>query len=218
MSYLSRDQLARVAHLWPDLSWAIRRVILPARYAFGLAGMSYRESEFRDDAPGEAGGAFCLDQGSLDANRAFVDEALRDYPHAAKDRTLESDFVTAALVAAAEMKKAARQSAEASDRGIGLALARYNGFPHQYCEKWQTGSGSEDPSPAWHPYVSNDPERGFLLKIVGGTVITGDGGRTETPVVVDRRPGALVIARELEARWAEWYVAGLERPARPEFE
>lgn len=214
--YLSTAQLAIIRRHWKDYVWAVGRVGLPARWAFALAGMHYCESGLKEDAKGEAGGPFCLDRGTLEESERFVAATLLRYSHAAKDPTLEADFPTAALVAAEELRQAAQGRIGSTDVDLGNALARYNGFPPEYCEKWQTGAGSEERSYLWHPYVSNHPPE-LVLKHVGGSTMGDDGKRYETPVQVCREPGGLVIARELEARFVEWFVRGSERPAHPVF-
>jgi hypothetical protein len=214
VNYLNERQLATIRRRWRDYAWAVGKVGLPSLWAFALAGVHYRESRLQDDARGEPGGPFCLDpEGEGDQLARIVDYARSvcvKYGHSADDLSLESDFRTAALVAAHELRSKAPRPIGDTEPEIGLALARYNGFPRYYNELWQTGAGSNVPAVRWHPYVSNDPGGGRQLSRAG-SILKADGSTVQLPKSPDANPGALIIAREIRARWDEWFRTGDER-------
>jgi hypothetical protein len=211
--YLTERDLATIRALWREYVWAVGKVGLPVLWSFGLAGIHYRESGLRADAPGEPGGPFCLDPaGEGDQKNAIVEYAhgiCKKYSHNATDLSLERDFSTAALVAAHELKGKANRPITDDWPAIGLAVARYNGFPRCYNERWQTGQGSEAPSVLFHPYASNDPANGrHLFRI--GSLLKPDGSTVYLEKAPDRNAGAMIIARELRDRWNQWYRLGDE--------
>ena len=213
MNYLTASQLGTIKRRWRIYTWAVAKVNIPARWAFSLAGIHYRESGLADDAKNEPGGPFCLDpEGEGDQLQRIVEYSRSvcvKYGHTADDLSLEADFPTAALVAAHELRGKASRPIGDTVEELGLAIAKYNGFPRYYCEMWQTGMGSTKPAVKWHPYASNDPLNGVKL-YRAGTMLTPSGVPMPVPKALDANAGALVIALELRARWSEWYSQGDE--------
>jgi hypothetical protein len=214
VNYLTAAQLGTIRRRWRDYAWAVGKVGLPSLWAFALCGVHFRECGLADDARNEPGGPFCLDPEGEGNQLARIKEYARSvcakYNHQATDLSLDADFRTAALVAAHELRSKASRPIGDSEPEIALALAKYNGFPRYYCEVWQTGTGSSAPSVRFHPYVSNDPRGGHQL-FRAGTMLGPTGIPVPVPKSADANPGALIIAREVRARWDEWFQTGDER-------
>lgn len=217
-TYLSQAQLERVRSWWKHYAWAVGRVGLPAEWCFAIAGVHYRESGLRGDAPGEPGGPFCVDPegdgDQLARIQAHAASVCAKFGHVAKDLSLETDFCTASLVAASDLRGKARRPIGRTEQDLALALGRYNGFPRYYSEAWQTGSGDPAPAVRWHPYVANDPLNGRQL-YRAGSILTPDGTSVELRRAPDANPGAMIVALELRERWREWFQAGDELGGGP---
>lgn len=142
-----------------------------------LATIHYEESSCRTASPGP-GGPFQMDPPPTPARLQAI-LARYNLPV----RTVEEDFLTAAVVAADHLQGKVRgrlRPGTTDEALIKDAFWGYNGRAY----------GSADDS----PYVANDPPRRVLR--VRGTVIAADGRRirVDTPF---RKHGAIFVYREL---------------------
>jgi hypothetical protein len=221
-NYLSAAQVATVRRLRSAYQNAFQ-VIGPDWAPWEtLAAIHYREAAFaeRSKVPG---GPFQLDPGGTgdELKRRIAAEVARIgglYKLTLGD--IETDFETAAIVAAHGLKERLRVKAVRSDGTldesiIAWAFFRYNGLGamiedpatlekyRYYSEKGQTGRGSLATDPLWSPYVSNDPLAGRVLKMRA----TMPDAKDPTKRVIihrdDPRPGAMIVFRELRTRAAE---------------
>ena len=204
--YLSKSQMSKIKQFLPDYTWAVQTVGsgIPA---FVLAAIHFREAEFATTSK-IPGGPFQLDPGGSGQE---LTKRIWDYTvkvckmYKTNMADIETSFNIACLVAAHEFKTKIRNPLTNPDGTINedaLAdtLLGYNGRSKNYCEKVQTGNGSDVPHWKFSPYVSSDPHNGVALKLMGtlpdSTSPTGRK-RIET---IDKRPGALIVFRELVAR------------------
>ncbi len=221
-AYLSSVQIGIVRKLRPAYQKAFEVIGRDWAPWESLAAIHFREAAFaeRSRVPG---GPFQLDPGGtgdeLKARiKAEVERVGKLYSVPMGD--IETDFATAAIVAAHGFKerlrvKAVRQDGTLDETVVGWAFFRYNGLGamipdasglesyRYYSEKGQTGRGSTKADPFWSPYVSNDPVGGHRLKM--RATMPDEKDPTKRIVInrEDPRPGAMVIFRELRARASE---------------
>ena len=198
MSYLGADlmRLARAAR--PTWAKAGALVGVPAEI---VGGIHYRENEFGQKLPGEAGGPLGFDPGYMNDRGELVDAAQVTGPdgkpataedleaaalrairtctaeicndYGIDDGDVADDFFVACVVAAHELKRKLPKGIDA----IGApgwwreALWRYNG-----AAAWHTPTGVSDrhlASAEYSSYVSNDPaNRPALLLVPADHAIT----------------------------------------------
>ena len=231
-TYLTAHHLDLVRIFWTPYLEAVGIVGLPEAAAFSMGGLHYEESEFSGVSPkGEHGGGLCFDPagrgyaGTLDQQIAFhVKQVRKRYGLQGPDPSIETDFRTAALVAADELKEKwhpaplTRGEWPAIREHAAWAMWGYNGRS-EYDTEWhrrqgRQGTGGVTHSWRWSPYVSSDPKNGVSLYTASGTEVGTDGGRTEIKGgVVKQDPGALIVADELHARWRDWWTGPMSPAA-----
>lgn len=204
--YLSQQQITRIRYLRP--AYTLGCTVVGGGIPWqALAAIHYRESEFQMISS-RPGGAYQLDPGGSGADlkariTAHVKEICQRYGQ--QYGSIEENFTIASVVAADTLKGKARgviATAGAVDEDmLGDALWGYNGRSASH-----TADGTKDAEKAswtYSPYVANDPQRGISLRL-RGTVPDDSvpGGRRKIDIV-DQRPGALTIYRELVSRAAE---------------
>lgn len=187
MTYLSKDQLARVQRFLPFYLEAQARIGVP--WAM-LAALHYRESNL-GSATERAGGPLQFDP-------PLTGDQVRRYGAAWKILDLtdpETDVRTALLCAAAFVQaKAASISGQLLKPDSPVALIAdvawsYNG---RAFGSWQNS-----------PYVNNDPQNGVQLRITGWVADGPDADHLRDRIdQIDKRPGVLAVMREVLARVA----------------
>jgi len=207
--YLLKSQMAKIKQFLPDYTWAANTVgggIPP----LALASIHYREAEFATTSK-IPGGPFQFDPGGSGKELSrriweYTVKVCKLYKTQAMD--LETNFNIAVLVAAHELKSKIRGSLLLVDGSVDEdvladAIFGYNGRSKNYCEKVQTGTGSEEPHWKWSPYVSSDPNNGVTLKLIGTLPDENSPGGRKHIETVDGRAGALIIYREILVRSQE---------------
>lgn len=208
-TYLSKSQIEKIKRFLPDYSWATQTVGSGVP-ALALAAIHFREAEFATQSK-IPGGPFQLDPGGTGQELTkriwdYTVKVCKTYKVNMAD--IETNFNVACLVAAHEFKTKIRApllnlDGTISEDALADTFFGYNGRSKNYCEKVQTGEGSDAPHWKFSPYVSADPQNGVELKIIGtlpdSTSPTGRK-RIET---IDKRPGALIVYRELVSRSQE---------------
>lgn len=184
--YLTPDQLTAAQRWQPLYLEAERKIGVPWRL---LAALHYRESNF-GARTARVGGPFQFDP---PLSPAQVREFAAKY--GIQDLTSpESDVRTGVLCAAAFVQaKVAKQGAAALTPGSTEAQCAdaawsYNGRAYG---SWQRS-----------PYVSNDPQNGVQLRIVGTVPNLKDPSKRDRIDQPDTRPGVLAVMRELRERLA----------------
>jgi hypothetical protein len=215
-TYLTAKQIARFRKNWPDYLWAGRKV--GGVPAIAMAGVNWRETGGKREARvyGGAGykekgnkreshieGGWCqLDMGgNRKTHRARVqkeaERICKLYGVVAGD--LDTDFQTGAIVCAHILKTKSRKRPMILNRHVVWANVAWRQWAYNGRSKYHTKTGKpskELRSWRWSCYVSNDPKRGVRLRIRGTMPNPKGKGRIRINRE-DKRPGALVISREL---------------------
>ena len=221
--YLGPNEISRIRRFRPIYEKAASIVgWLPWT---ALPPIHYRENDLLERSQ-TVGGAFQLDPGGPgDDLRKAIDEYVEIVGrlYSITLGNIETDFETAAIVGAHELKTKLRSPAlirpPLIDAGVDEAelargYLRYNGLGAKltapdgttyryYSERGQTGSGNPEASPDWSPYVANDPHSGRVLTMRATQPDPSDPSKRISIQRPDRRPGAIIIFREILARAAE---------------
>jgi hypothetical protein len=180
--YLNPDQLAAAQRWQPLYLEAERKIGVP--WAL-LAALHYRETNFGAQT-GRVGGILQFDP-------PLPPTKIREFgaKYGIHDLTdPERDPRTAILCAAAflQVSKNAGLTPDSPEAACADAAWSYNGRAYG---SWKNS-----------PYVSNDPQHGVQLRIVGTVPNLKDPSKRDRIDQPDKRPGVLAVMRELRQRLA----------------
>ena len=124
--------------------------------------------------------------------------------------TLNGNFLLAAVLAAFELKSKMRASiimptGSVDENALADACWGYNGRSNYHTP---TGEWNEvEKSWKYSPYVSNDPAHGIQLRIKGTIPDPNEPDGRKHIDIMDERPGAIIVYREIVMRELDIEVA-----------